>query len=282
MRLSRILAAIGLLLAIVAIVVVFNRPRHDDQINKASEESAPVAQTQPSENREPKKESESEKNSSRVVASSTPQSTPSPNSNPSNEALLDVLEKYSGSRNWRFDIDDGRAFKMTGGQLKGVMAKSERNVAFLKDLQEALGFVEPATFTFETQSSSNFRIVEQKQILNLSDGTTLPVFEAKIRYIGDAQGNAFLIYNELRPVRMNFRWTMTLDDDETLSIARAHLGRSSDDYEFKLTGATYAFAHSDPHQKVTEVIARNGAFARRLLIGHETRTVVWDRPLTVQ
>src|SRR5690606_23553712 len=123
--------------------------------------------------------------------------------------------------------------------------------------------------------SASFQIVEQKQILNLSDGTKLPVFESKIRYVGDANGNAFLIYNELRPVRMNFRWELTLAPDDVLSIARDHLG-NSDEFELQLTGATYAFAHSDPHQKVSEVIARKGHVARRLLIGHETRTVVWD------
>ena len=80
---------------------------------------------------------------------------------------------------------------------------------------------------------------------------------------------------------MNFRWELTLAPDDVLSIARDHLG-NSDEFELQLTGATYAFAHSDPHQKVSEVIARKGHVARRLLIGHETRTVVWDRPLTVQ
>ena len=189
MRSIRLFAIVGLLFAVIAIVIIFKRLQSpNDKVQTAQHEdpSREKAQTEPERRETASRKEKPKEETSRTFASSTPPKTPSPNPDPAHGALLDVLEKYSGSRDWRLDVDNGRAFKMTGGHLKNVMTKGERNNAFLKDLQEALGFTEPADFTYETQSSASFQIVEQKQILNLSDGTKLPVFESKIRYVGDA------------------------------------------------------------------------------------------------
>jgi len=279
-RSHRLMVIFFLIATVAAFVFIINGTPIGEDVGRDALSSS--TQNPPAVPNESRPQDEPGRSANVVSARSTPSNTPSSAVPSSHEAVLDVLEKYSGTREWWLDEDhNGRIFKMTGGKLKGVMTERATNAAFLNDLRDALGLTEPSDFTFETQSTSSFRTVEQKQILILPDGSTLPVFEGKIRYIGDGEGNAFLIYNELRPIRMNFRWEVALDTGELLSIARAHV-RDPDGARFLVTGASYAFSHAEPHQKVSEVVVENGGFRRRLLIGHETKSVVWDRPMTVR
>ena len=274
--------SIGLALIAVAIFILLKPGSHAPGEHSTQSNSNPAAIDTPTtlSSKAPKQPISS------TLASAAPTATPQASSAGEEpvlapRALIAVLEKYSGTRDWRFDTDDkGRAFKMTGGKLKGLLKDSAATEAFLSDMQEALGFNSQASFVAESQSSSSFQTVDHKQIVNFPNGESLPVFESKLRLIGDESGDVFMVYNELRPVSLSFRWAAEISDGEAIAIARRHVGSS--EIQLKILEPDLAFAHSEPHQKVTQIIAREGAKSRLLLIGHETKTVVWDRPLTVR
>lgn len=278
MRASRILTAMGLIVAIIVLLRVLNRPSHShhnhhshqsySEDSSSAEESTPPQQTASTTPPPPQVHQQS------TLASS--QSQP-----PSEKDLLDVLEKYSGSRSWTFDTDDnGRIFKITGSTLKKVMSDPAVQSSFLKDFQKATGFERPALFQSENQSTASLEIRDQKQLFELPDGSTIPVYEAKLRLVGNKEGDAFIVYDTLESeIDPNIRGELELSPTDAINIAENHL--QSKEYELKHTGETYIFTKNRPHQRVSEVIARHGSSTRRLLIGHQTQTVVSDRPTTL-
>lgn len=191
--------------------------------------------------------------------------------------VLGVLSKYSGTSDWTVDNDEtGRAFKFSGGKLKDIMSEGVNGKAFLTDLQAAMGFQKPAVFTRETQDTARVTILELKEGIKAPNGQRLDVFGSSLRLLGDTNGDAFLVYNELRPVSDSLKWDLSLSDAEAIAIARAHLQDPGYKMEIRQP-AIEIYAHQEPHQKVTKLLARNGPSVRMLLIGHDTRTVVWDK-----
>jgi hypothetical protein len=197
---------------------------------------------------------------------------------PSAQAMfLGLLEKHSNTADWTLDLDEnGRPFKMAGGKLKDVMTEGAQNAAFLRGIENALGFQAPAKYVRETRNTSRVSIVDLNQQFQLPNGEVLEVFGASLRLIGDSRGDAFLVYNELRPVNPTIRWASQLPANDALAAAKSYL--RDDSYKLEIhQPAVVVFAHHEPHQKVTQVLAKNGPSTRVLFVGHDTRTVVWDQ-----
>lgn len=289
MSTSRVLIALGLLVFIFLLIYAFNTgsqvARHDSAETEDAGANQKPALTQAAASQAQAQAPTNLSQASQMAQTSKQASRQTPPSS-QQQSLYDVLEKYSGTKEWHFDRDgQGRIFKITGAVLKGVMNNDATHNRFLSEFEKAIGFETSPIFKREDESTSSLSIVEQKQFFELPDGGVLPVFEAKLRLIGNKNGDATIIYNELRPIDPEAPVGTLLSSEDALAIATQYL-RSQDSagegFEFNASNGNFIFAHGQPQQQVSEIIVRIGPMTRRLLIGHHTKTIVWDRPLTLR
>ena len=190
-----------------------------------------------------------------------------------------TLRKYTTSGAWKMQYDrSGRPSKMTGGKLRDVMSDGPASAEFLKDLQTSLGFKKPATFSRSEVTKEDIKIVDQSQFGQMPDGRILPIYDSSIRFMGDAQGNAFLVQNSLQPVDNIAK--STTDEKGAIAIAESHLrslgADSSATYEIAKKQGHAIYAQSSPQQEVITVYSRSPAGDHIIVVGAATGTIISD------
>lgn len=205
-----------------------------------------------------------------------PSSSPAPNPNINQTDIKSVLKRYSGTEQWVLDREaDGTIFKISSGQIKGLLKSPEGTRDFLSDLSKSLGFQDEPLLRRDEKSADRVHIVDYYQMQADRTGDPIPVFDAWIRLMANPEGDVFLISNQLKPVDSHVVLSAQISSEEALAIAKAYI--NNPDAKLEIISPLMVFAGSRPHQIVTQVGMSGVLPHKLLLVGHESRAVVHEK-----
>ena len=275
---KRVLTVLFLLLLAFAIIKLHGGddipaaalPKESPQENEEAPGPAPDATPSGSESAEPMNAARPSATPAQGASAAVPASSREPSALP---GISKILEKYSGTKDWHLDLDDkGRPFKMSGGKLKGIARSDALARQFIAELGEELGFKEPPVVERKVDEGPRMKLVDYEQTATSPDGQKLAVYQGWIRLGGDGAGDAIIVVNQLKPLN-DVRYDLALSEDEAKEIARRHVNDTKATFK---TGSVFVFADEAPHQKATQVFVGGVKPRRVLLVGHQTRTVVFE------
>jgi hypothetical protein len=190
--------------------------------------------------------------------------------------LSGVLAKYSGGKSWTIERDPrGNPMRMSGQGLK-VMGEGAETSAFINELTQELGFAASPPLARENSRSANFRIVDYLQSYVLPTGETLPVYDAWLRLKGSETDGAYVVINLLKPVDTTIKPELQLSSADALEILKREM-ELKQDATLTVRPAAVIFADQLPHQKALQIEVGGPQPHWLVLVGAETRSVIYKK-----